>query len=225
MLKYFCTFVGCAGMIGDALLPLLAQADHLGWMRWRVPIVACAVLALIAFATQAYLQYHEDRDGRQQQEERDKRFEELTIALVRLGDASKSSAQQEVTTTFTPLEGRLRGKVIQLAHDLFAFLREKGPEPNPQPDASLGFEDRLREIMRATGPYIENVFYGYNHRFKQRVIDMFNELAEHGIRVPEVQEGDINPPHGQNSERIRKIAESLYLVAARMDAAEATKGA
>jgi hypothetical protein len=119
----------------------------------------------------------------------------------------------------------LQEKARALGNDLFAFLREKGPEPNPHFDASLSLEDRLREIQKVTGPYIEQVYYGYEHRFRQRVIDFFDEVGENGISVPGLLESDIRPPQGQNTERIKKIAETLFVLAARIDAAEAAEGA
>jgi hypothetical protein len=121
-------------------------------------------------------------------------------------------------------EPSLQRKARALGTDLFAFLREKGPEPNPKADPSLSLEDQLREVQKASWPYIEQVFHGYEGRFRQRVIDFVHELGENGISVPGLQESDIRPPHGQNAERIKKIAGALFAVAAWIDAAEAAKG-
>jgi hypothetical protein len=102
----------------------------------------------------------------------------------------------------------LRDKVLQLGRDLFAFLREKRPLG---PDSS--------------GWYAEQIRLGYQHRFKQRVVDLFNELAENGITDPEIQGWEIDPPEIQNADRVRKIAGHLFMIAARMDIAEEAKGA
>jgi len=119
----------------------------------------------------------------------------------------------------------LQEKVRALATDLFAFLREKGPAPHPQFDPSVSLEEKLRVVMKANKPYIEGIHYGYLRRFKDRVIDIFHELGENGITDPEIDQWDIDPPQAVRAETVRKIAEHLTLIAAKIDIAEQSKGA
>lgn len=118
----------------------------------------------------------------------------------------------------------LEGRARRLADDLLAFLREKGPEPQFQEGDSSSGERRFREFCRATAEYVPVIHQGYEHRFRQRVIDFFNELGEHGINVSEVAKSDIDPVQGQSAERIKTIANALHLTATRIEAAKAAKG-
>jgi hypothetical protein len=118
----------------------------------------------------------------------------------------------------------LRDKVLQMGRGLFAFLREKGPRPEARVDKSMTDEEILAAGDDEISAYIDGVHYGYRGRFKQSVVDLFNELAENGIDAPDLQSWEINPPQIQNADAIRKIAEHLFLIAARMDIAEASKG-
>ena len=173
--------------------------------------MACAAVALVALAIQLILQYREEKENRNQQEARDKRFEEL-ISL-------RGTAVQVESSN------PLRAKVMQLGHDLFAFLREKGPRPNPKNFSDTQpWEEAYKSIVAARGPYVEAIHYGYLHRFKQRTIDLFNELAEHGIKVPEIEHWEIDPPQAVRAITVRKIAETLFIIAARMDISDASKG-
>jgi len=118
----------------------------------------------------------------------------------------------------------LKAKVLQLGRDLFNFLREKGPYPQVPRDKTMTHDEILRKAMEIRGPYTEAIHYGYDHRFKQRTLNLFDELAEHGIRDSEIKEWEVNPPQIQTTERIKKIAERLFLLAARMDIDEESKG-
>lgn len=118
----------------------------------------------------------------------------------------------------------LKAKVLQLGRDLFQFLREKGPYPQVPRKEGMSHDEVLRTAMKIRGPYVEAIHYGYDHKFKQRVINLYDELAEHGTRDTELKEWEINPPEIQNADRIRKIAERLFFLATKMDIDEETKG-
>ena len=141
------------------------------------------------------------------------------LFLVERGWIKLGSLQADPTLS---KPGSLQQRARQLASDLFAFLREKGPEP--QPDRALAPMDQLVQVWKANEPYIEKVRCGYDHRFRRPVVDFFSELGEHGVDVPELEASDLNPPHGQSADRIKKIANTLYLVAARLEAATAAEG-
>ena len=95
---------------------------------------------------------------------------------------------------FLEKSGSLQGKARELANDLFAFLREKGPEPLAQYDESFSFDERTAAIVHASfDPYHEKVRLGYEHKFRRRVIDFFNEMGECGIASVELQPSEIHP--------------------------------
>jgi len=49
VLKNLCSFLAGVGMLGVTILPLLA-GDHIGWLRWRIPIVGVGIVAFVALA-------------------------------------------------------------------------------------------------------------------------------------------------------------------------------
>jgi len=132
---------------------------------------------------------------------------------------SKPSAPIKTASRADPL----RDKVKQLGWDLFAFLREKGPDPNPGVDSSKSTLENIQYVMDVRGPWVEAIHYGYQHRFKPRVADLVNELGEHGLSLPEIEAWEIDP-QVQNAERVTKIAEALFMLSARMEIANASKG-
>lgn len=137
--------------------------------------------------------------------------------------ADSESPATKIEPENRPPEQALRDRVLQLGRDLFAFLREKGIMPEPKINKSTE-EEILQAGADDVGPYVDHIHYGYQGRFKQRVVDLFNELAENGINDPELQQWEIDPPQIQNADRVRKIAEHLFLIAARMDIAKEAKG-
>jgi len=82
-------------------------------------------------------------------------------------------------------------------------------------------EDYLMRVMDAVGPWTKAIHHGYEAKFKERVAQLYHELEEAGIEHG-LQMSDINP-QVHNADNIRKIAETLFLVAARMDAEDAMK--
>ena len=116
----------------------------------------------------------------------------------------------------------LKEKTLQLGRDLFAFLREKPPI---LPDSSFAIPDAEWSAARnAQWSAAEPIYHGYMLRFKQRVIDLFHELAERGIenkplKWEELQSWEFDPPEPPNplALDVPKIARYLLLLASKMD--------
>jgi hypothetical protein len=100
-------------------------------------------------------------------------------------------------------------RVGQLAHELLSFLREKGTQPVTEIDPSASIEDQLRAIGTVCGPWVNGIAFGYDRKYKPRVLDLIGEAREHGID-PGVADYEIEPPHGQNVAGIRAVAEKLF---------------
>lgn len=212
MFKHFFAFLSAVGMVGDTLIPILVPPDHLAWIWWRIAILACAILALGGIGVHLWLQASEEKEDRKQRQESDKRFERfMTLFEEKRPGASASS-------------NALRDKALQLGKDLFAFLREKGPRPNPRIGKHQPWDEGYKGIVEARGPYVEAIHYGYLSRFKQRTIDLYNELHENGIKDFGIEQYEVDPPQVASERTVRKIAESLFLLAARMDVGDASKG-
>ncbi len=218
MPKHVFAFLAGAGVLADTVLPIIAPAGQLGWLRWRIPIVACALIALVALAIQLFLQGKEDRENRRQQDARDKRFEEFAKLLTE----KNTSPTQPTNAPSAALA--LRDKVLQLGQDLFAFLREAGPKPEVPIDHLRSTAANLERIWNVRGPYVERIHHGYLGRFKDRTVKLFHELAEYGISDPEIESWEIDPPQAVRAQTVRKVAEHLFLIAARMDVKDASKG-
>ena len=172
---------------------------------------------MVALAIQLFLQSREDRENRRQQDARDKRFEEF----VKLHEEKNALPQQATNASSAALT--LRDKVLQLGHDLFAFLREAGPEPEDPIHHLRSNDDIWKRVWEVRGPYVERIHHGYLGRFKDRTVALFHELAERGIRDPEIEDWEIDPPQAVRVQTVRKIAEHLFLIAARMDIADHSK--
>jgi hypothetical protein len=120
----------------------------------------------------------------------------------------------------------LREKTLQLGRDLFAFLREK-PELPPDPPMNIPnaeWSTKTKEQWAIAGTH----YHGYAWRFQQRVIDLFHELAEHGIedkpiKWEELQEWELQPPKLIRDLDVQKIAEHLFLLVAKMDIEKESK--
>lgn len=217
MFKNLFSFLAGAGMLGDTLLPILA-GDHIGWLRWRIPMIVCGVVALVALAIQLRLQYREEVEGRKAQQERDKRFEELATEIISIKDAPKSVRGQDEQTDLLQSSGSdLRKKIIEMAHRLFEFLKERGPEP-PDPINHLRSTDKQwKEVWERYDPYVERIHHDYLRLYRGPMVDLYHELAAKGIRIPGVTESDIDPPQAVRAATVRKVAEQLLIMATKMD--------
>jgi hypothetical protein len=185
------------------LLPESQQATRL-----RIGFALLFLLGIACLWWQARILSREDREDDKQRIESDARFEELGKAILRLPTQHKE----------------LRDKVLGLGHDLFTFLREKGPDADigAPKDAETTY-DYLMRVSEARGPRVEGIHYGYLAKFRQRGIDLFNELREQGIQF-DLDQWEIDPPQVARENYVRHIAEECFLIAARMDVQQAARG-
>jgi len=213
-----CAFITGVGIIADAILPLIAPPEHLSWLRWRIPIIVAGVAAIVALGVQLYLQNRQENEDRKQRLDADKTIEALSQDIGKLTGFLGSREQ------LNKVDDGLHGKVLSLAQDLFAFLREKGPKPNPRLSKWQPWDEMYHTIVDARGPYVEAIHYGYLARFKERALSLFYELQEHGIKDLGIEEWEVNPPQVASERTIRKVAERLFMIAAKMGIDEASKG-
>src|SRR5580693_5717806 len=74
----------------------------------------------------------------------------------------------------------LKAKVLKLGRDLSAFLDEQqNPKLDPRILRNQPWEEAYAKIAKAGRPHIEVIHSGYVSRFRQRTIDLFNELDQH----------------------------------------------
>jgi hypothetical protein len=118
----------------------------------------------------------------------------------------------------------LRKDVVRLGEDLFAFLREIGPEPENPRNHYRSAEDVWKRIRDGRTPYEIKVHHGYLSRFKDRAVNLFHELAIAGIDDPEITDEDIDPPRAVEPDTVRKLAAHMFIIVAKMDIKEASKG-
>jgi hypothetical protein len=113
---------------------------------------------------------------------------------------------------------QLKAKVLKLAHDLSAFLDEQqNPKLDPRVLRNQPWEEAYKRIVKAGRPQVEAIHSGYMSKFRQRTIDLFNELAQHQIHVPEIHAWEIDPPEMMPEKNVRKIADRLVKLAASME--------
>jgi hypothetical protein len=117
-------------------------------------------------------------------------------------------------------ENPLRGKAVDLGRDLFAFLRDIGPEPKG-PGSST---DEIFERLKIKTKYSIDVRNGYVSKFGDRVIKIFRELTVEGINDNELEQIVANPPEAIKAGEVREIAKCMFLIAARMDIEVVSKG-
>lgn len=125
--------------------------------------------------------------------------------------------QMEEHAFFTPLQW----EVFTLVRELRAFAQEVGPSPLPENDPAMRVRDGedaeafLRRAIRITGPYLDRVRFGYEHRFLERVKTARAKLAERSIKdewltnvVESVRKDD----------DVTQIAERLFALAMKIGA-------
>ena len=75
-------------------------------------------------------------------------------------------------------------------------------------------EERLRLFARLVAPWMDGVFWGYEHR-KASLHRLLAELRENGIT--DLTERDINPIGGQTASSIRALADKLLLLSVSLE--------
>jgi hypothetical protein len=110
----------------------------------------------------------------------------------------------------------IAGKARGLADDLYSFLKEIGPEPNREFPKDMPDEERFRELRELWDPWHDRMFWGYEHKFKQRVVDFIVELRANRIN-PNIRELS---PIGQARDHlavIREQAERLLVLSKELE--------
>lgn len=205
-----------------AIAPSVLPVETLQSPYWKIGLVVVWLVAVGAFWIRGIVLTREDTKteiGRTARAlESDKRFEEIYTLLSKPLPAVDAPANKATEAGSRQI---LREKVIQLGRDLFTFLRKQGPEPQVEkPQQGEATEEYLRRAVRLTGPRVRAIHHGYEADFRDRVVKIYHELEAAGIRHG-LQASDIDP-QAQSEDRIRKIAETLLVVAARMDAENAS---
>jgi hypothetical protein len=213
--KYALQLLAAVLMGFDAITPLFIP-DQLSSTWWRAAALFAFFLAITCLWRQGVLLSREDKENKKQQQERDARIERQYSELVKEFPPGVSGSRQESK------ELPLQEKAIKLGHDLFSFLGEIEP-PNLS-DRPKSFEDVWKRLIEVKTPYAIRVRDGYVSKFGDRVIEVARELEAAGIKNLEIENVEINPPEAVRSGDVRKIADSLFLAAARMGIKEASKG-
>ena len=109
----------------------------------------------------------------------------------------------------------LKQKTIHLAEELLGLLRELGPEPpHPLSDKS-GTVAGQQQTFDAYFEWQRKAYYSYMARFKDRVVQIDNELAAAKVFTT-LDDREIDPPKHNGQVQLKKIAETLLLTAYHM---------
>lgn len=107
----------------------------------------------------------------------------------------------------------LTHRAYVLTRKIHSYLKEKGPEPE-MPPVSVGQHGRIQSFFDNTWPFQLRVFNGYSSRFKDYVIKLRDELAEHGYTDQDLNKA-IDSPHC-DSHRIGEIADGVSRLAGQL---------
>lgn len=130
--------------------------------------------------------------------------------LVLPEDSEIGRLASALKTAEAALDARLKtepqgiaGKTRELANDLYSFLKEIGPEPKLDIPKGLDVEEQVLLIGKTLDPWQDRMFWGYEHKFKQRVADFIVELRANGID-PGIRE---LPPAAHTRDKLKIIRE------------------
>lgn len=193
-----------------AVVPI-AYPEAAGLLWWRIAALVVFILGIAALYLQARLAKREDQKRQLEQAKRDadsgKRFDELVELFRQLQQPATIAPAPSATPT-------LKQRTQQVAEELFRFLKEKGPEA---PAPSLKANDaEYRRMFDVYFDYVHKMYFGYMAHFREHVVRIDHELAEHGIMTG-LTLREIDPPQDTREVNVRKIAESLLLAAAKMN--------
>ena len=141
------------------------------------------------------------------EEEKGKVARELAALVKSIADAAISKSE---------MDGSISKRTRQLADDLYVFLKEIGPEPIPLIPKGLSIEEQVGIISKTWDPWHDRMFWGYEHKFKQRVADFIVELRANRIN-PNIRE---LPPMTQARDHlavIREQAERLLVLSKELE--------
>jgi hypothetical protein len=146
----------------------------------------------------------------------------LNFSAFRMASSASGNVRKSSQQLLQALS--LREQVAKLGNDLFAFLRDIGPEPKEPAGGFKNVDEKIRHTTQLAQTYHQRVRQGYLSRFKDRVIKISQELAIEGIDTRELQDCDIELPETTKSASVKKIAETMFLMASKLDIKEASKG-
>jgi hypothetical protein len=127
-----------------------------------------------------------------------------------------NQADLKFNELFKPkIEPTLKQRTIQLANDMFALLRELGPEPPHALSHGDGTVAGQEQIFNTYFDWQRRAYYNYMAHFRDRVIKTDYELAAEGI-MTKLDDREISPASNDVRVDIKKIAEALLLTAQRM---------
>ena len=124
--------------------------------------------------------------------------------------------EMELAPSAPPIPESISDKAMRLASDLFEFLKAIGPEPNSDFPAGSTQEDKLRIYRETWHPWHDRLFWGYEHKFKQRVTDFAVELRANSIS-PNFEELRAVSNAKDHLTVIREQAEKLLILSKSID--------
>jgi len=121
---------------------------------------------------------------------------------------------QSINDLLPKPEPTLKQRTTQLATELFSLVSKQGPEP-PHPLSNRGTEKEQREAMSTYFEWKGDTYWKYMAEFRDRVVRIDLELAAARI-FTKLEEEEIDPPRAKREVDVKKIAETLLLVANQM---------
>jgi hypothetical protein len=109
----------------------------------------------------------------------------------------------------------LKQRTIQLADELFGLLRELGPEPPHALSDKSGTVAGQQQTFDAYFEWQRKAYHSYMARFKDRVVQIDNELAAVKIST-KLDDREIDPPKNNGQVQLKKISETLLVTAYHM---------
>lgn len=109
----------------------------------------------------------------------------------------------------------LKDRTKQLADDLFSLLKQLGPEPAHPLSNKRGTETEQKQTFDNYYQWQRDAYYQYMAYFKDRVVKTDYELAACRI-FTKLDEKEIDPPRNSGEIELKKIAQTLLLVASQM---------
>ncbi len=148
-----------------------------------------------------------ERDREQRDLNRDQNLENLATELI----AAKTAASGTIATN------TLKKRTLRTAHDLFAFLKRHGPEPPNPIDHLATLDKEWKEIGDSCWPFKNKILHSYARSLHPQVVELLHELAERSTNAPSLEDFGIDPEKRVEPSALRELAETLLIIAARMD--------
>jgi hypothetical protein len=119
-------------MFFDALIPALAPSDHLGWLRWRVPLIAFATIAVISLIVQLLiLSAHEvERERREKRKDEEDAVRDSTLKrlvagapIIQASAVAAVSVNESVARKLTGEDPRIYVDVDEVKADRWGTIK------------------------------------------------------------------------------------------------------